>query len=171
MLHSFVPQPGDCVFLEAGTVHAIGANVLLFEVQQTSDITYRLYDWDRMDAKTGQPRQLHVEEGLACTDFTRGPCPPVQPKVTTNAGVRPRNCLWIAATSRSTATPDGCRSRSEQRGIAGWWLGLSGSGTLEWRDETFTISRGDAFLLPAKVGKCTCRPEGEMVVLECGLPG
>ena len=51
-LHSFTPNPGDCVFLDAGTVHAIGADVFLFEVQQTSDITYRLYDWDRVDAKT-----------------------------------------------------------------------------------------------------------------------
>src|SRR5262249_15551930 len=87
-LHSFTPQPGDCVFLEAGTVHAIGCDLLLFEVQQTSDITYRLYDWDRIDAKTKQPRQLHVEEALACADFHRGPCHPVGPAVAVSDGVR-----------------------------------------------------------------------------------
>ena len=79
-LHSFVPEPGDCVFLEAGTVHAIGADILLFEVQQTSDITYRLYDWDRVDAKTGKPRELHTDDGLACADFEKGPCNPVRPR-------------------------------------------------------------------------------------------
>ncbi|MBN9517913.1 class I mannose-6-phosphate isomerase, partial [bacterium] len=78
-LHSYTPNPGDCVFLEAGTVHAIGADILMFEVQQTCDITYRLYDWDRVDAKTKKPRELHVEHGLACADFARGPCPPVTP--------------------------------------------------------------------------------------------
>src|SRR5207248_6729631 len=87
-LHSFTPSPGDCVFLEAGTVHAIGCDLLLFEVQQTSDITYRLYDWDRIDAKTKQPRQLHVEEALACADFHRGPCYPVGPAVAVSGGVR-----------------------------------------------------------------------------------
>ena len=63
-LHAYTPIAGDCVFLRAGTVHAIGADILLFEVQQTSDITYRLYDWDRVDAKTGRPRQLHIDDGL-----------------------------------------------------------------------------------------------------------
>jgi mannose-6-phosphate isomerase len=79
LLHSFVPKPGDCIFLKAGTVHAIGADTFLFEVQQTSDITDRLYDWDRVDAKTGLPRELHVEAGLACADFATGPCDPVVP--------------------------------------------------------------------------------------------
>src|SRR5207245_1012580 len=87
-LHSYTPSPGDCVFLEAGTVHAIGADILLFEVQQTSDITYRLYDWDRVDAKTGKSRQLHVDEGLSCADFARGPCPPVSPTMAVREGVR-----------------------------------------------------------------------------------
>ena len=77
-LHQFTPERGDCVFLPAGTVHAIGADILLFEVQQTSDITYRLYDWDRIDSKTGKPRDLHVEDGLACANFEKGPCPPVE---------------------------------------------------------------------------------------------
>jgi mannose-6-phosphate isomerase len=48
-LHSFTPGLGDCAFLEAGMVHAVGADILLFEIQQISDITYRLYDWDRVD--------------------------------------------------------------------------------------------------------------------------
>src|SRR5260370_13734218 len=80
-LHAFEPKTGDCVFLKAGTVHAIGAGLMIFEVQQTSDITYRLYDWDRVDPKTGQKRPLHIEESLACTNFDFGPCGPVRPVV------------------------------------------------------------------------------------------
>ena len=58
-LHSFEPKrAGDCVFLPAGTVHALGGGITIFEVQQTSDTTYRLFDWNRVDAKTGRPREL-----------------------------------------------------------------------------------------------------------------
>ncbi|MFZ1934161.1 MAG: type I phosphomannose isomerase catalytic subunit, partial [Thermoguttaceae bacterium] len=54
----FMPKPGDGVFLPAGTVHALGGDVVVFEVQQNSDVTFRLYDWDHVDAKTGQRRAL-----------------------------------------------------------------------------------------------------------------
>lgn len=75
-LHSFEPTVGDCVYLPAGTVHALGGGITIFEVQQTCDTTYRLFDWNRVDARTGRPRALHVEQALACTDFKRGPVLP-----------------------------------------------------------------------------------------------
>ena len=59
---------GDTFFIPTGTVHAIGAGILLAEIQQTSDITYRVYDWDRVDHK-GQSRQLHIEEALDAINF------------------------------------------------------------------------------------------------------
>jgi mannose-6-phosphate isomerase len=66
-------RPGDCVFVPSGTVHAIGAGVMLFELQQSADTTYRLYDW-------GRDREMHVEEGLACSDLdAREAIPAVQP--------------------------------------------------------------------------------------------
>jgi mannose-6-phosphate isomerase len=80
VLHSFEPKPaGDCVFLPAGTVHALGGGITIFEVQQTSDTTYRLFDWNRVDGKTGRPRDLHLKQALVCTDFDRGPVGPVTP--------------------------------------------------------------------------------------------
>jgi mannose-6-phosphate isomerase len=60
-------RPGEVIFIPAGTVHAIGAGVLLYEIQQPSTITYRLDDWGRVDDK-GQPRELHVEEALAVSE-------------------------------------------------------------------------------------------------------
>lgn len=68
-LHSFEPKNGDCLFIPAGTVHALGAGLLVAEIQQASDTTYRLYDWGRL-GPDGKPRKLHVEEGLAATDFS-----------------------------------------------------------------------------------------------------
>lgn len=61
-------KEGDSYFIEAGRVHAIGAGVLLAEIQQTSDVTYRLYDWDRVDAK-GKSRELHVDLAMDAIDF------------------------------------------------------------------------------------------------------
>jgi mannose-6-phosphate isomerase len=76
-LHSFEPQAGDCLFLKAGTVHAVGGGVLLAEVQQTSDATFRLFDWNRRDAH-GKSRSLHVEQALACINWDQGPVYPLR---------------------------------------------------------------------------------------------
>ena len=71
-LHVLSPKAGDCVFIPAGTVHALGAGLMVAEIQQASDCTFRLFDWDRVD-KDGQPRQLHVKQALEVIDFERGP--------------------------------------------------------------------------------------------------
>lgn len=76
-------HPGDVFFLPAGRIHSIGAGNLLVEVQETSDITYRIYDFGRVDAKTGKPRQLHVEEAKDAIDYKVYPSyvtTPGQPK-------------------------------------------------------------------------------------------
>ena len=74
-LNRFEARRGDVFFLPARTVHALGEGCLLYEVQQTSDITFRVYDWDRLGLD-GRPRPLHVTESLATIDFSRtGPRP------------------------------------------------------------------------------------------------
>ncbi len=70
-------KPGDCHFLPSGTVHALGAGILVAEVQTPSDTTFRVFDFNRLE--NGQPRQLHVEQALACIDFDH-PSPPAQPR-------------------------------------------------------------------------------------------
>jgi mannose-6-phosphate isomerase len=67
-LHAFEPKPGDVVSIPWGVVHAIGAGIVLAEIQQTSDVTYRVYDWNRVDEE-GEPRGLHVEQALDVIDF------------------------------------------------------------------------------------------------------
>jgi mannose-6-phosphate isomerase len=69
-LNRFEAHQGDVFFLPARTVHALGEGCLLYEVQQTSDITFRVYDWDRLGLDS-QPRPLHVRESLATIDFSR----------------------------------------------------------------------------------------------------
>src|SRR5207247_10362476 len=78
LLHRFEPKPGDSVLIEAGTVHAIGAGVLLAEIQQMSDATFRVFDWNRV-GDDGTPRPLHIREAMESIDFDRGPVNPITP--------------------------------------------------------------------------------------------
>lgn len=67
-VHKIGVIPGDAAFLPAGRLHAVSAGNLLIEIQQNSDTTYRVFDWNRADDK-GKPRQLHIEQALQCIDF------------------------------------------------------------------------------------------------------
>ncbi|HEX7733370.1 MAG TPA: type I phosphomannose isomerase catalytic subunit [Ktedonobacteraceae bacterium] len=68
LLHEEPVAPGDVIFVPAGTVHAIGGGVLLYELQEYSDVTYRMYDYGRLDAQ-GRPRELHIERSLDVTRY------------------------------------------------------------------------------------------------------
>jgi len=68
-MHKIRVKAGDAVFLPAGRFHGIGAGNLLVEIQQNSDTTYRVFDWNRVDPATGKPRQLHIEQALQSIDF------------------------------------------------------------------------------------------------------
>src|SRR5206468_1107940 len=67
-IHTIRVKTGDAAFLPAGRFHALGAGNLLIEIQQNSDTTYRVFDWNRVD-DTGKQRQLHVDQALQCIDF------------------------------------------------------------------------------------------------------
>jgi len=75
-IHRIAVHADDAVFLPAGRVHAAGAGNLLIEIQQNSDTTYRIFDWNRIDPVTGKQRELHVERAIQCIDFED-----VQPKL------------------------------------------------------------------------------------------
>jgi mannose-6-phosphate isomerase len=167
-LHWFTPKPGDCVFIPAGTVHALGAGLVIFEVQQSSDITFRLFDWNRVDAQTRQPRQLHIEQSLACTDYGRGPRSPVVPQRDVPLPAREMlvDCeyftLWRLCSEQpaTVGAKDACRIL----------VCIDGVAEVMHRDEPYPLRRGEVLLLPAEVGSCVCRPTGRFTLLECGLP-
>jgi len=81
LVHTIPVQTGDSIFLPAGRFHAVGAGNVLVEIQQNSDTTYRVFDWNRVDQSTGKPRQLDVDQALECIDFTD-----VAPKLTDSKG-------------------------------------------------------------------------------------
>jgi mannose-6-phosphate isomerase len=85
-LHKFEPRPGDCLFLPAGVVHAPGGGLLMAEVQQASDTTFRLHDWNRT-GPDGKPRKLHVDQALEAIDYDYGPANPRLPAPTADPRV------------------------------------------------------------------------------------
>ena len=80
VLHAFEPQVGDTVFIPAGTLHALGAGLMIAEIQQASNTTFRVYDWGRVDAD-GKSRMLHLDPAMEVIDFSAGPVHPVRSQV------------------------------------------------------------------------------------------
>lgn len=94
-LLQFVPvHPGECYFIPAGTIHAIGAGLLIAEIQQNSNTTYRVYDYGRVGAD-GKPRALHVDKALDVTALC--PAPPQKPAVTQNGRTVLSECEYFRA--------------------------------------------------------------------------
>lgn len=155
-LHRFRPSPGDSILLDAGTVHAIGRDLLLFEIQQTSDITYRLYDWGRVDAN-GQPRPLHVDEGLACTDFTRGPIS-ARPRATEDH----EHLVACRYFSLDRTVVRGSRTIG-RAGACSVHVCIDGEGALNGEP----LRPGDAVLLPASHGEAMVKTDTSVTLLAC----
>jgi mannose-6-phosphate isomerase len=167
-LARFTPRPGDGVFLPAGTVHSLGGGVVVFEIQQNSDVTFRLYDWDHIDAKTGQPRALHVEQALSCIDFAEPPVSPVTPQVDAAIPGRQRlfHCEQFSLWRVRTSDPFTVGAVGVPRVL----VCVDGAGHVEHGGAVSASGRGDVLLLPAVLGQCVFRPTGEVTVLEVGLP-
>jgi mannose-6-phosphate isomerase len=166
LLHSFEPKVGDCVFLPAGIVHAIGGGLMVFEVQQTSDVTFRLHDWGRVDAKTGRPRELHIEQALACTDFGSGPRRPVWPSLE-HAGPVERERLVQCEYFRLYRYRGSRPFVHDGGGAASVLVGLDGEMTVRGGGREDSLRPGDVMLLPATLGRVECVPAGQYLMLEC----
>jgi mannose-6-phosphate isomerase len=168
-LASFRPKRGDALFLPAGTVHALGGDVVVFEVQQNSDVTFRLYDWDDLDPSTGLPRQLHVDEAMACIDFDQAAVGPVTPVVEAGAPVRRErlfDCPPLTLWRLSGPSPFTVGAAGAARVV----VCLNGTGKIEHDRASFPVGMGDVFLLASVIGVCAFRPNGAATVLELALP-
>ncbi len=173
-LHQWEPRPGDCLFLPAGTVHAVGGGVLIAEVQQTSDATFRLFDWNRRDA-AGGTRKLHIEEALACIDWHGGPVEPIR------ASGYPVDGGTGAAMGPVCQRLVSCRyfelsylRQSEPFSVGGDHMRtvmvLHGRGRLLDGDREQILRPGDTLLLPAAMKPVWCEPEGAIGLLMARLP-
>jgi mannose-6-phosphate isomerase len=168
-LAGFTPKPGDGVFIPAGTVHAMGGGVVVFEVQENSDVTFRLYDWNHVDAGTGKPRALQVDRALACIDFGESAGGLVAPVVEATEAVeceRLFQCEHFRVSRLRGQSPFTVGASGVPRVL----VSIEGAGQVEHGGATYAIGKGDVFLLPAVVGACAFRPRGRVNLLEVALP-
>jgi mannose-6-phosphate isomerase len=165
-LHQFEPNVADCVFIEAGTVHALGAGLLIAEIQQASDTTYRLFDWNRLD-RDGKPRPLHIQESLRTIDFSRGPVYPQSPRRTERANVeRLIDCEKFIIDRWEFSQRQPWTNDERFHIIATIEGGLAAS-VDGW---SHTLKQGDTLLVPASCRDVEFVPRGRAVVLDIYLP-
>ncbi len=168
-LHHFTPRPGDCVFLPAGTVHAVGGGVLMFEIQQTSDATFRLYDWDRRDAE-GRSRTLHIEPGMACINWQAGPVKPIPaegyPQRPGDRAKPASQQLVDCAFFRIEYLCDNLPFSIDRAGCLRTVTVLQGRGKIDSKP----VRAGDVLLLPAALNEVACEPNQSISLLVASLP-
>ncbi|HEY3391738.1 MAG TPA: type I phosphomannose isomerase catalytic subunit [Lacipirellulaceae bacterium] len=165
-LQVFEPKVGDCVFIEAGTVHALGAGLLIAEFQQASDTTFRLFDWNRVD-RDGRPRPLHIQESLDTIDYRRGPVNPIVPC----PGESPHVERLVACDKfildrlklealQQLDVYDRFHILTVIDGDVGVYAGV----------EQSRLRRGDTLLIPACTREVQFVPQGRAVLLDMYLP-
>lgn len=168
-LVSIAPRPGDGVFIPAGTVHSLGGDIVVFEVQQNSDTTFRLYDWSHVDPKTGLPRKLEVEKALACVDFVDGAAGLITPVEEGEVPVKRErifDCDAFQLWRRHGDSPFTVGAVDVPRVL----VCIEGTGRIEHVANTYAIRKGEVWLLPAVTGACTLRPSGTVTLLEIAIP-
>ena len=147
-------KPGDVFYVEAGTIHAIGAGILIAEIQESSNLTYRLYDYDRVD-KDGKKRKLHIEKALAVANLS-GVKEPVQPMRVLN--YKPGWASELLCRCKNFQVERVLINTERQRKMVDYktnglsfhvLLCLNGCGTLFFGEETIRFFKGDCIFIPA----------------------
>ena len=169
LVSSFIPKQGDGVFIPAGTVHSLGGDVVVFEIQENSDVTFRLDDWGHIDPTTGRSRALQVDQALSAINMAQGAVAPVAPVVEETAPVereRLFDCEYFRLWRLHGQSPFAVGAAGVPRVL----ICLEGTGRVEHGGQTYAAGKGDVWLLPAAVGACAFRPSGAVTLLEVALP-
>jgi len=169
LLHKIPARPGDCILIRSGIVHAIGAGVMLAEIQQMSDATFRVFDWNRVGTD-GNPRQLHVDQALESTDFEAGPVDPITPVAESiDGGTRERlSHTRFFSLERLRLTGAARVGRDDRFTIV---MALGGDLEVRGRGHSLSLRYGETLLLPASLGACEVAPVAEAATLiTCVVP-
>jgi mannose-6-phosphate isomerase len=143
--------------------------VVVFEVQQNSDVTFRLYDWNHVDSKTGKPRPLQVEQALNCINFgsyAGGLVAPVVEETSPVTRERLFRCDYFWLWRLRGELPFGLGAA----GVPSVLVCIEGTGQVEHGGAIYAVAKGDVVLLPAVLGECTFQPRGPVNVLEIEIP-
>jgi len=157
-------QAGDVFFMPAGRVHALGPGTLIAEIQQTSDTTYRIYDWDRVD-HTGQTRELHTEEALEAIDFQ------LPDEVKTNYVSQMNQTSNVIESPFFTTNilqfNQGIKKDYSQLDSFVMLFNVEGDCVLDWGDDKkISLQTGEIVLIPNIINAVALYPDNSCKILE-----
>lgn len=158
-------QAGDAFYIPAGTVHALCSGVVVAEIQQNSDTTYRLYDYDRLGLD-GQLRELHIEDSLNVIAYEGSGASRMK-----TDGAEAGEWLTIASSPYFIVEKgiiDGTAAYSTTADSFVILVVAEGTGSLKWQDGELSVKAGECFLLPASLGEYTL--DGQWVALRSVVP-
>lgn len=162
-LNSVSVEAGDVFFIPSGTVHSLKQGVLLAEIQQNSDTTYRVYDWNRT-GKNGRPRKLHINRALEVTDFNRdgsnAPCQPLSR--TTAAYTRSFLAACRHFVCEKIELRDKYRFTTGNRFMI--LMVIKGQPLLKYRNGSQNLNAGQTLLIPAGLGELTLKQPARVLV-------
>lgn len=172
LIRAIPVKDGDCYYLPSGTVHALGAGILVAEVQTPSDTTFRVFDFNRLE--NGKPRKLHIAESLECIDFTGAIDRQAEQKRSHVAGLhttvtRLVDCPFFKI--EKVRMSEGVEEPVPYDEPVVWMM-LDGQCLIKVADvpEPTTMKRGETILLPAKMNQPTIKTTSDCVWLEVTLP-
>jgi mannose-6-phosphate isomerase len=156
--------PGDVYFMPAGRVHALGPGVLLAEIQETSDTTYRIYDWDRTDDE-GNSRELHIEKALDAFDFE------VHDKYKTEYPQEEDKTVRLASCEHFTTNLVTLEHHAVEKDFSNLdsfvaFLCTEGKAVILCEEEKYNIEMGELVLIPAIIDKLSISPLKKTTLLE-----
>jgi len=160
-------QNGSCYFIPAGRVHAIGKGILLAEIQQTSDITYRMYDWNRVD-KEGKSRELHTEQAVDAIDYA------LEKEYATSYSTEINNTTNLATcdyftTNRLAFDKEISRDYTDLDSFI-IYICLDGEFEISAENlEKTSVKKGESILIPAELKELILKPLGATECLEVYL--
>lgn len=147
-LKYFDVEKGDSVLIKPGTIHAIMEGTLICEIQQNADLTYRVYDWDRVD-KNGNPRELHIDKALDVIDLKNTPnkvkSEDIENQNLVDCEFFKTDKIQVKAKYSDSSNPDTFITMNVVDG--------EGKIVSKSNNQEFVIRRGDSFLIPANLGK------------------
>jgi mannose-6-phosphate isomerase len=168
VMHHETVQKGDTFYIPTGRVHAIGAGVLLAEIQQTSDITYRIYDYDRVDIQTGKKRDLHNDLALDVIDFE------VQDYYKTDylKEFNTSNKLVYSPYFKTNYLKVRGSLPKDYATIDSFVIYICVSGLIKIieNEATYTVKKGETILIPASINSIELIAEDESEILEIYYP-
>ena len=155
-------KKGDTFFIEAGTIHAICKNTLIAEIQQNSDITYRIYDYNRLD-KDGNLRELHIDKAIDVTSFTIPANSVTHIEETSDCYIKTFLTKSEYFEVYKYTINKNCKLHTDTSSFASLII-LEGEGNISYENKIIPFKKGDSFFVPANLGNYEILGQAEIIV-------